>query len=250
MTGGLFAVYRDTGATQTVQTASRRSGPGSFNPSLPNKRQKDGFAVFRDNGNGVNGVQEKENFDPLSKAGKKAILGGKGKKGVSEARFGDCGRVSAPAKLAMGERTVKKAVKNSVPSVNGICTGTLRTRVLPPLPPLENDFAEAQHAITSASPPLVTTVEMARPETPGLSSTEHRCADSPASNVDSGYGKVSDVDFQSDGGLDFDDESNMSLEVQEVDTREANCRARALTESPLAEVSSSFLPIKAKVPSR
>ncbi|GAA5959859.1 hypothetical protein JCM3765_000623 [Sporobolomyces pararoseus] len=238
MAGGLFAVYRDTTAVQPSQPTSRRAREVSSNSSSStNNRKKDGFAVFRDNGRSVNGLQEKENMDPLSKSGKKAGLSGKGKKVHSDS--GDCTGVSSKGKLVMGERVVKRSSKSTTVSMNGICTGTLRTRELPPLPPLESDPTE-EHPVqpsSTSTPEVPSIVEIPRADSPLPSSVPLQSVDSPASNVDSGYGKVSDGDLELEGGIDLDDESDMSLEV---DATELNRRARALTESPLAEITQAF----------
>lgn len=172
-------------------------------------------------------------MDPLGKTGKKVGLSGKGKKVHSES--GDCTGPSSKGKSVMGERVSKRVSKPTVASANGICTGSLRTRELPPLPPLESDsVCEPPIQLSSTSTPVAPPIaEISRADSPPPSTAALRTIESPASNVDSGYGKISDGDLELEGGIDLDDESDMSLEV---DTAELNRRARALTESPLAEV--------------
>lgn len=230
MAGGLFAVYRDTTALPPSHSSSRRTGT-SIN-SGANIKKKDGLSVFRDNTPSGNGQLEKENLAPLNKGGKKVLSGGKGKKPVMSGKS-DCGSGGNAVKpVAMGDRMVKKVQQPTTrPSTNGVCTGTLRTRTLPPLPPLESEEVQIPLAPTAPLPPPVT--EISRPRSPAPRNDLPRSAESPASNVDSGYGRVSELD------RGFDDESDMSLEVESVegnDEREGNRRARALTESPLAEV--------------
>ncbi|GAA5830257.1 hypothetical protein JCM5353_005366 [Sporobolomyces roseus] len=234
MAGGLFAVYRDTTALPPSHSTSRRTGT-SINPGA-NIKKKDGLSVFRDNTPSSNGQLEKENLDPLNKGGKKVLSGGKGKKPVMSGKS-DCGSGGNAVKpVAMGDRMVKKVQQPTTrPPTNGVCTGTLRTRTLPPLPPLESEEVQIPLAPTAPLPPPVT--EISRPKSPAPRNNLPRSAESPASNVDSGYGRVSDLD------RGFDDESDLSLEVESVegdDAREGNRRARALTESPLAEITQAF----------
>jgi len=181
----------------------------------------------------VNGLQEKENLDPLNRGGKKVGLSAKKKKVYSDQ--GKCSGSTVREKAVMGERIPKKVNRTPMPSENGICTGTLKTRTLPPLPPLEPESTDApiqlSSAPTPALPPSITEIPRAASPLPAFLASQ--CADSPASNVDSGYGKLSDSDLEAEGGIDLNDESDMSIEV---DTTELNRRARALTESPLAEV--------------
>lgn len=231
MAGGLFAVYRDTTALPPSHSSSRRTGT-SIN-SGANIKKKDGLSVFRDNTPSGNGQLEKENLAPLNKGGKKVLSGGKGKKPVMSGKSdcGDSGGGNAVKPVAMGDRMVKKVQQPTTRPCNGVCTGTLRTRTLPPLPPLESEEVQIPLAPTAPLPPPVT--EISRPRSPAPRNDLPRSAESPASNVDSGYGRVSELD------RGFDDESDMSLEVESVegnDEREGNRRARALTESPLAEV--------------
>ncbi|GAA5915644.1 uncharacterized protein JCM6883_000703 [Sporobolomyces salmoneus] len=235
MAGGLFAVYRDTSAVPTSQSTSKRANGSSSNLSV-NNRKKDGFPVFRDTARGVNGLQEKENLDPLGKGGKRSAMSGKGKKVCSD---GTKPGETTKGKAVMGDRIVKKVNKvSTAASENGICTGTLKTRVLPPLPPLESDSPSPTIEPSPPSVPSVVDISLgATPAKPTLNSSQ-RSIDSPASNVDSGYGKVSDNDLElGEDGVEFDDESDMSIEV---DTNELNRRARALTESPLAEITQAF----------
>ncbi|GAA6010679.1 hypothetical protein JCM11491_002892 [Sporobolomyces phaffii] len=225
MAGGLFAVYRDPGAVEPAPPASRRANGASSN-SNNNTRKKDGaFAVWTDSTRPAALIRalEKENLDPSRLGGgKKAALGAKAKNVKPSDGRSSCG----PVKAVMGERRVKRVTP--VASTNGICTGSLTTRELPPLPPLEPESTSPRASMPSrtASPPRRT-----------LSSPVVECGDSPASNVDSGYGKVSD----SERALDYDDESDMSLDVDDAfDPRESDRRARALTESPLAEITQAF----------
>ena len=238
MAGGLFAVYRDTTALPPSQSTSRRRG-NSIN-SGANIRKKEGLNVFRDTTACSNTQLEKENLDPSNKGGKKALSSGKGKKSGMSGKS-DCG--NAVKSVAMGDRAVKQ-VQQSItrPSTNGVCTGTLRTRTLPPLPPLETE--DSPISLPPSAAPLPPSIsEISRPESPNRrTNSELRSIESPASNVDSGYGKLSDLD------RGFDDESDMSLEVEDVEEiykGEGNRRARALTESPLAEVSPFSLSLPA-----
>lgn len=243
MAGGLFAVYRDTGAPQSSHAASRRAGggptPSSSNNNNNNIRQKGAFAVLRDTPK----LNEKENLDPVARPIGKLGKGIVHKKAHPIPVAADCNA----SRGAFGHKSVQRSHNApTVVSANGICTGTLKTRVLPPLPPLEEPPVAARSVdrarlVSPVAPSRIGTTSPVRAT--GVGRSEAR--DSPASNVDSGYGRASDCDDRSIDtaeevqGATFDDESDMSIEV---DTNELNRRARALTESPLAEVSiqSSF----------
>ncbi|GAA5928348.1 uncharacterized protein JCM15063_003856 [Sporobolomyces koalae] len=218
----MFAVYRDSTASAPAPAPSRRT-TGSSNANA-NSRKNGGFAMLKDSIGGANAIRDKENANPLGKATKRTAQGGKAKKAEFGPEAGDCAR-----KVGLVKVTERPATKpTTLSTTNGICTGTLRTRVLPPLPPLEPESVPEN--------PCVAPVSRSRARKEGSTLPLDRCPDSPASAVDSGYGKFSDLE----GGLDFDDESDMSLDVAVVDVGEANRRARALTESPLAEITQAF----------
>ncbi|GAA6059285.1 hypothetical protein JCM10212_006678 [Sporobolomyces blumeae] len=248
MAGGLFAVYRDPTLPAPGQASSQRS-TGSTN-----MRRKDGFAVFRATTGASANAGHKENIDPFSLGGGKKVSGlGKGKKaamGAKSLEAGSCSAASTKSSVLSSRPTrIPKTASLSQPSTNGICTGTLRTRVLPDLPPLEPETDAVKASSASGRPPhRPAGLDLTRSQLPTLGNSSERCLDSPASNVDSGYaasGKASDTELEAgleDGGANFDDESDMSLDVDgsEITTHEANRRARALTESPLAEVTQAF----------
>ncbi|GAA5940330.1 hypothetical protein JCM1841_003889 [Sporobolomyces salmonicolor] len=247
MAGGLFAVYRDTPAAQPAPHASRHSSSSSA--SSTNKatsRRKEGSASSRDHCAFARGLQEKENADPFAFSGSRGAGLAKGKKPPMVAKAVDGGK---PVK---GEKAYKPAQSRSQMSTNGICTGTLRTRVLPspPLAPAAGDDDPIPSVDLSTLAPaykLPSVVEISRSASPVPSLAPTSCTDSPASAVDSGYARSSranDTDLDLDDGLTFEDESDVSAEIEEAtamfDSREADRRARALTESPLAEITQAF----------
>ncbi|GAA5853377.1 hypothetical protein JCM3766R1_006924 [Sporobolomyces carnicolor] len=243
MAGGLFAVYRDTGAPRSSHAASRRAGGGptpsssNNNNNNNNIRQKGAFAVLRDTPK----LNEKENLDPVARPIGKLGKGIVHKKAHPIPVAADCNA----SRGAFGHKSVQRSHNApTVVSANGICTGTLKTRVLPPLPPLEEPLVAARSVdrarlVSPVAPSRIGTTSPVRAT--GVVRSE--ACDSPASNVDSGYGRASDCDDRSIDtveevqGATFDDESDMSIEV---DTNELNRRARALTESPLAEITQAF----------
>ncbi|GAA5860092.1 hypothetical protein JCM1840_001880 [Sporobolomyces johnsonii] len=247
MAGGLFAVYRDTPAVQSAPHASRH--PTSSSASSTNKatsRRKDGSASSRDHGAFTRGLQEKENVDPFAIGGARGAGLTKGKKAPMVAKAVEGG------KLAKGEKAYKPVQSRLQMSTNGICTGTLRTRVLPspPRTPAAGDDDQIPSVDLNTLAPaykLPSVVEISRSASPVPSLAPTSCTDSPASAVDSGYARSSranDTDLELDDGLVFEDESDVSAEMGDatamVDSREADRRARALTESPLAEITQAF----------
>ena len=221
-------------------------------------------------------------MDPLSMIRKGALLG-KGKAGLGKsAKSGDGGSTCAPPQVRRGlaaASQVQKTTKTTTTatSTNGICTGTLRTRVLPDLPPLPATnstpaAATATATLSNTRQPIrrknPSVVEVRLPPPPESAESSSRsssssCDRSYASATDSGYAQSpgapllpvhqndgEQVEFNTDDnkleaarteGMFADEmDSDMSLasvEEEEVAvTFDANRRARALTESPLAEV--------------
>ncbi|KWU46298.1 hypothetical protein RHOSPDRAFT_32300 [Rhodotorula sp. JG-1b] len=277
MAKGLFAVYRDDAAGLAPPPAPSTSRGASTNKlaAAPQRRQFDGL-----------GQREKENMDPLSMIRKGALLG-KGKAGLGKsAKSGDGGSTCAPPQVRRGlaaASQVQKTTKTTTTatSTNGICTGTLRTRVLPDLPPLPATnstpaAATATATLSNTRQPIrrknPSVVEVRLPPPPESAESSPRsssssCDRSYASATDSGYAQSpgapllpvhqndgEQVEFNTDDnkleaarteGMFADEmDSDMSLasvEEEEVAvTFDANRRARALTESPLAEVTQAF----------
>ena len=275
MAKGLFAVYRDDAAGLAPPPAPSTSRGASTNKRLaaaaaPQRRQFDGL-----------GQREKENMDPSSMIRKGALLGkGKATLGKS-AKPGDGGSTCAPPQVRRGLAAASQAQKTTKTttetSTNGICTGTLRTRILPDLPPLpatdSTPAATATATLSSTRQPTRRTkpsvVELRLPPPPppapgsAESSPRSSCDRSYASATDSGYAQSPGAPLlpvhQNDGEqVEFNNNNNNELEARtegmfadEMDsdmslasaeeeevavTFDANRRARALTESPLAEV--------------
>ncbi|BGP55310.1 hypothetical protein JCM8202_000611 [Rhodotorula sphaerocarpa] len=266
MARGLFAVYRDDTAGPSAAAASGAAtcAAGSTNRgSLPPSRRHDGSTARLAGSRGL-GLREKENLDPFAvrpvRMGKGELLG----KGKLAAGAGKGGKVEggvarpAPSRRGLGASAqVSNRGEASVsrPSENGICTGSLRTRVLPDLPPLP---APTPEPTSSSSRP--TTVRLGCPDGAGSAESSPRtsCDTSFGSATDSGYAQsprrrlrpgASPAEEEHgsevpEAGNAFEDEtdSDMSMVDSEVSggVKSADRRARALTESPLAEVTEAF----------
>lgn len=263
MARGLFAVYRDDTAGPSAAAASGAAtcAAGSTNRgSLPPSRRHDGSTARLAGSRGL-GLREKENLDPFAvrpvrmgkgELGKGKLAAGAGKGGKVE------GGVARPAPSRRGLGASAQVLNRgeasvSRPSENGICTGSLRTRVLPDLPPLP---APTPEPTSSSSRP--TTVRLGCPDGAGSAESSPRtsCDTSFGSATDSGYAQsprrrlrpgASPAEEEHgsevpEAGNAFEDEtdSDMSMVDSEVSggVKSADRRARALTESPLAEVSS------------
>lgn len=251
MARSLFAVYRDDMAV---------AGPSNaFNPASatltnkPSSRRQDDAQPLTATRRGL-GTREKENDSPFGAPalGKAAFKKGDGP--LKVAKSGE-GSSRAPVRRGLGA-SAKVGLQIARPSTNGICTGSLRTRVLPDLPPLPVDSAATGPSVSivggdhDSASEVLPVVEITTGETHSAeSSPRGSCDRSYASTTDSGYAQsprprtrtrpaapteslVGDVDGA---------ESDMSLvgEERPIDVADANRRARALTESPLAEVRSS-----------
>ncbi|GAA6027330.1 hypothetical protein JCM8097_002599 [Rhodosporidiobolus ruineniae] len=229
MAKGLFAVYRDdTAAPLPPPVAASRSSSGINKPST---RRRDGLASLDSAGRGL-GLRHKENVDPFARFGTDKTQGVMGKKALgAKAAVNSCG---SKGKGVDGQAFVKPIPK---PSANGVCTGSLRTRVIPDDPLFSSsagdfDLPPSSSSSSSSTEPQVVDIYP--------SST----ASSPRSAVDSGYAgsakaSDSDLDLERAVGL-FADESSDGEASVELDEGEANRRARALTESPLAEITQAF----------
>lgn len=245
MAKGLFAVYRDDPAPAGPSGTLARSAAAP--PNKASARRKDG-ATRSEGGLRVSRLGDKENVDPLGgvRAGGQAALVGKaGKKPALGAKRGDDeGRCGAAAGAKKAPRAVagQRGLSSGGPT-NAVCTGTLRTRVLPDLPPLEpEEDVVAAPAASCAAPAIADVVLDDEPDLSSRTScdTNPLSASTCSSARDSGYarslrGTGSETDLDVDTAAAFADE-DASVEVEVSDGREADRRARALTESPLAEV--------------
>ncbi|GAA5983208.1 hypothetical protein JCM11641_006850 [Rhodosporidiobolus odoratus] len=236
MAKGIFAVYRDPTAPPAPSTSSSRP-IGTINK--PSSRRKDTLeSTFR----GLR-LQEKENVDPFA-PGKAAL--GKGKKPALASKAVD----SCGAKVNGCRPPQPKAGVKGKATTNGICTGTLKTRVIP-----DSFFADPpalDGKSDNAKLPPANALSSRRPEMIDIypTSTVSTPSRSPSSASDSGYARSNRSGKSSDGGFELDkmprfgeygDESDASREDSDsVDGREADRRARALTESPLAEITQAF----------
>lgn len=249
MAKGLFTVFHDNQPTSLPTSTKPRRAPSS---STTNNKP---LAVFSDSkaALGLSGMTSlgKENVDPFlrSKPAGKTGLGGK--------------------KPALGSKLAPPAARPSCISLtpssssgNGVCTGQLRTRALP-------SFDDP--APTPAAPILTSALKEAVPVPPSpaysvastssLHSERLGAAGTPNSARDSGYARSvsSSPSSPSSSVGDEGDEGwarsrrgqeektvkisevgstrrRRSTRKQEISEKEADRRARGLTESPLAEV--------------
>ncbi|GAA5880661.1 hypothetical protein JCM3774_000568 [Rhodotorula dairenensis] len=263
MAKGLFAVYRDDTLGQPPAPASSASRGSSIN-KLAARRQGEGSGLNLPR-RGL-GLSEKENIDPLkpTSAGKGVL--GKGKGLGKVAKSAPCRKTLAASPAAPNAvvRPLRRGGGNEAPTTNGICTGTLRTRVLPDLPPLlsspgAEQLRSDQGAATEAAAARKPSVVELRFESTG-SSPQSSGDRSYASATDSGYAQSPTASTRGTGPLDpetrkgnvfadddVETESDMSLVMMEEEEKdeglvdvEADRRARALTESPLAEITQAF----------
>ncbi|GAA5835574.1 hypothetical protein JCM11251_002967 [Rhodosporidiobolus azoricus] len=237
MAKGLFSVYRDPGMSDPAPAPSTRSTSSHNNPSSSRRRD----AIDPSSSLRTAKLREKENIDPFAHHGaEKAGLAGKGGKkpalGAKKA-IPVGSEVSCAGK--MGRSAIGAVSGKAKPlSLNGICTGTLRTKVLP-----DSLFSEDRSSTSPAdsAPQVVEIYPSSSNTSPRLSGSWGGSHSSPA--ADSGYarslsGRASDSDLDVAGGSRrFTDESDGEAEASDY---EANRRARALTESPLAEITQAF----------
>lgn len=226
MAKGLFTVFSDTAAVAqpTSAATSKRRGLASSGKGLSASSKALGGLT---NGGG------KENVDPwgvpVLLTGKQVL--GKGKMTAS------INKAHLPSSTSTGATTKPVYRPAAGPTANTICTGTLRTRVLPELAPL--------------SPCAPSTYDIALPpadhSSPAFSLLSLESTSTPNSAKDSGYAQSvgsarSCSDVEGGCSADFDGE-----EVQMAEWRReedytvvlesvGDKKARALTESPLAEV--------------
>ncbi|BGP24461.1 serine/arginine repetitive matrix protein 2 [Rhodotorula toruloides] len=246
MPTGLFAVYRDETADALPSASSSRSASST---NTAKARRKDGLELRDGHRRGLK-LQEKENVDPFARRPHEKEILGKGKKPTLGAKSldGSCGKSVRRFAAGPSARLAK-----AFPSSNGICTGTLRTRVLPDLPPLvpAEDASSGPFNAPSLDPfDASPVVDISLASTSVPASPQTAAGDrSFSSTVDSGYarssGRASDDDVELEAGTVFRDETDVDelLEEEEEpvpDDGEANRRARNLTESPLAEITQAF----------
>ncbi|GAA5822691.1 hypothetical protein JCM3770_003370 [Rhodotorula araucariae] len=242
MAKGLFAVYRDA-APSSLPSGSQCRAP-TCAPNKARAHRKDTAPSTRHEGGlRARTLGEKENVDPAAaRVGGKDALAGKARKPALGAKRADaegCGGKGARASLPRG--------LGGQGATNGVCTGTLRTRVLPDLPPLEPE-ADVERVVPAPPPATIDVHLDAENRSPRTSGNASFLSASTGSASDSGYARSSSAHAR-DTELDFDmaaafaDEGNAerSHELQRAMTdREADRRARALTESPLAEITQAF----------
>lgn len=237
MARGLFAVYQDAApaavrpTTSSLSAKPRRKalGDGKLKPAADDK------------------WKGKENFDPF---GKTELGAGSGLGcGKAKCKQGEKSFLAPPSKPLPS-----KAASSS--STNGICTGNLRTRVIPAwndlplLPPSSGpssrrqttERADPPHLLSAASSssfvaPQVTDLN-ARSASPAQSFQESLLG-TPNSAKDSGYARSvgSESELEVESG---DDGEDKTIKLPCLLLSEADKRVRALTESPLAEVRPSL----------
>lgn len=251
MVKGLFAVYRDEDAP--LRTAS--SSTSSANNKNTNNNAKPRRKPL------TSKLSNKENLDPVSTS-------------LRQSPSGKCGGKKAarpshqPAPSDSNNLVLHVPSKNAhLKSDNGICTGTLTTRTLPLLPPLEDDDSpltttrsrpttrltktttttNKNNASTSRSTLFVNfetgsegveTREISLPPIVGGSSFARggrgeveSSSGTPNSAKDSGYAPSVEEEEELEG-----DQTFIVLNRGNGEESDGDRRARALTESPLAEV--------------
>lgn len=229
--GGGFQVFSDSSAHVDSRPLSSKG--------VVHRRKP--LVIFSDTPSaGAGEWNGKENFDPFAKsalvnlAGKKSLKGEKGE---------------AKATVAMGDKT--RGVTTTGSSNNGICTGTLYTRTLPTPPPLPKHYQlqtlpirprttrarrDVDDLPSSFAPSLASIVLPPSPATHvSLVDTT-----SPSSAKDSGYAHSesdpeSDMEIVSESDEPSENEGE-ALDDATVTIVDTDRLARALTESPLAEV--------------
>ncbi|GAA5857510.1 hypothetical protein JCM8547_009310 [Rhodosporidiobolus lusitaniae] len=238
----LFTVYRDDTAPLSLASSSTSRSSAAHNKPSSSSRRLAGDSSSR----GGLRLQAKENVDPFKVCSDKAVLG-KGKKPAMGGKSLDEAKRRTLASKAVHPTT--KAAQRARPSANGVCTGALRTRVIPDALFLDASSSSSSSCPSSAPQSAPSTSSSA--DAPQLveiypSSTLSSPSRSPTSATDSGYarstsGKASDEDVELEReGQVFADESDAESRRSSMEDREANRRARALTESPLAEITQAF----------
>ncbi|ORY92798.1 hypothetical protein BCR35DRAFT_349119 [Leucosporidium creatinivorum] len=264
MAKGLFTVFHDNTAPPpptTTTTKPRRTA----STQTTNNKPSSSFAIFNDSASSKAGlapsnkVLGKENIDPFhpsSLAGNKAGLG---KKVLTS-------KLAPPRPSSSSSAAVSKPIYHA--NSNPICTGLLRTRVLP----LPDDPAPAPIPVHTSAPTLPPpSPAYSITSTSSLHSVDALGEGTPNSARDSGYAKSisSSPSVHSDSGSDCDEgtegwasrreewEEEKTVRIGEVGEKrksrrktkqglegisdlQANRLARGLTESPLAEVTQAF----------
>lgn len=237
MAKGLFSVYQDDeNVSITIKSKQQQQIKRKVLDSTSTSTSKNG----------------KENSNSFGSDKSKGIIPGMKKKPLIH-----CGEKSttsqtstrsflAPAPLSLTSKSVNSntTTMKILPTIkggNGICTGTLRTKEVNF--PIYDSTSDITHINL---PPLAVHSDVLILRESSSSTGMNSVNNSPSSAKDSGYastsrsGNESNTSFGSGSGS----ESDMDLvEEDEVDKTikfesEGDRRARALTESPLAEVSS------------
>ena len=198
MAKGLFSVYSDVPSTSATTTAAPKRRGLSSSSGLTSSSSL---------------AYNKENVNPF---GLHAAAHGKPGLAVKakSKSINKPSSASLPACASFTKATYNppalKSIVASTASANQICTGTLRTRVLP-------------------SP--------IRPSTPSSPAFSSLSLGTPRSATDSGYARSVSPDSLAEDAADEEDCEIAEMERYELERETAgDRRARALTESPLAEV--------------
>lgn len=255
MAKGLFSVYCDPAP------ASVNKSSNSVN-SAPSRSTSRTSALS----------SYKENINPFNTTRQHGLLGCQGKQVLkSVGAASSMNKQSSSSTASLGVKQPRQSKVDLTVSTNGICTGVLRTRVLPSGrdESLDNGLGAAVNPVSDTSrstrlgpaarshskPTNSASSAMSRPRHPGhrhfseLSATTTRLH-SPASAHDSGYAHSDSSEHLVEEVRPETDEWDLDMSVDEdsradnlrtsVQGESSNRRARALTESPLAEVSSSI----------
>lgn len=232
MPKGLFTVFHDSDLSPPPASRSTTA--------KPKVRRKPGLGGGLGGGLEGTGRVGKENYDPFA-PGTGSAKSGKGC-GVSKGEKQHASllppKVVAP-RLASSNRP--SATTDVSISANGVCTGTLRTRVMPDLPPLPRSFRSHHNpypSIPRSKPTSPSTEEVDESALMGmLYPNRFESFGTPSSAKDSGYA-LSEAS-RSELEVDGQEMGEMRMGFDEVDS---DTLARNLTESPLAEVRPSFSP--------
>ncbi|KAL8292704.1 hypothetical protein RQP46_001316 [Phenoliferia psychrophenolica] len=257
MAKGLFQVYVDPSAS------SQAAAPTTKSRSTTRKGLSEAGTSW--------GLGGKENLDPFARdtlgGGQSGKLGLK-KSGVVGVKPPVCGTTMtgetatgsrksflAPAAKSIPPPQPRPSSSSSVSassSTNDICTGTLRTRVLPtslaapaPLPQTTRSSTTKldMRALLDASPESLARLQQ------GTNSKWTEVRGSPESAEDSGYARsdgLGETDDDDDSEVDERDAEDRTVRIPSSSVTEAaskdelNRRARSLTESPMADVTQAF----------
>ncbi|KAK4703424.1 hypothetical protein P7C70_g2794, partial [Phenoliferia sp. Uapishka_3] len=244
---GFFQVFVDPSLSSRPSSSTSHSSSSTLRSSSHRKGllATPSTTSIKDCWNG------KENFDPFAKTeivkgGKPKLAGGKAVIVKLDQQEEEKSFLAPPSRAIPPRPTLT----SSEASTNGICTGTLRTRVLPF--DLSKPTSSRSTSSSSTSAPLsmleildASPADLLKLKGPtSKNSTIWDLMDSPSSARDSGYARSEGDEREGEDGEDATVRVSFEAERKSIElerTREElNRRARKLTESPLAEVTEAF----------